>query len=79
MAGQGRRLAPLRSGLVEQLDEDAAEVLTYARWLLEEGKHPEGTRALGDLQIRWQAVPDGRPRDGCRARRLHGAGLGRQD
>ncbi len=50
--------------LVADLDDDtAAEVLAYARWLLEEGQHPEGTRALGDLQIRWQAPADERPRD----------------
>jgi hypothetical protein len=46
--------------LIDDLDDDtAAEVLAYARWLLEESTAP----ALGDLQIRWQAPADQRPRD----------------
>ena len=46
--------------LVEQLDDDtAAEVLAYARWLLEESAAP----ALSDLQIRWQAPADQPPSD----------------
>ena len=48
------------TALVADLDDDtAAEVLAYARWLLEEGQAP----TLGDLQIRWQAPADERPRD----------------
>ncbi len=53
------------TALVANLDDDtAAEVLAYARWLLEESTAP----ALGDLQIRWQhphagTRADQRPRD----------------